>query len=379
MTELIERYQKTRNITLIGALINGIQGIFKLIFGGLGHSHALIADGLHSLSDLITDVLVIFAAHYGSQRADQDHPYGHGRIETAATVALAILIIVTGFGIMYGAAEHFVTTQVAEIPRIYTLIIAIFSAIANEIIFRLTLRQAKSLQHSLLEANAWHHRSDAASSAIVVLGIGGALLGWLYCDLLAALFVGVLIIKMGWQLAWTNLRELVDTGLDEATLQAIKKTIKETPGVRELHQLRTRSMAGRYFIDLHILVDGQISVSEGHYIAAKVHATLMANFSNIIDVTVHVDPENDECSEPSENLPTRDAITPWLATRWSSLTGNDAILKLTLHYLNGKLIIEVVLPIGVLADVNEAQVLQKAYQTAVSDRDDIDRVYVLFQ
>jgi cation diffusion facilitator family transporter len=374
-----ERYRKTRDITLIGALINGVQGILKLIFGGLGHSHALIADGLHSLSDLITDVLVIVAAHYGSQNADHDHPYGHGRIETAATVALSILIIVAGLGIMYGAGEHFVTTKVAEIPHLYTLMIAVFSAIANEIIFRLTLRQAKSLQHALLEANAWHHRSDAASSAIVVLGIGGALLGWLYCDLLAALFVGVLIIKMGWQLAWTNLRELVDTGLDQATLQAIKKAIKETPGVRELHQLRTRSMAGRYFIDVHILVDGHISVSEGHYIATKVHALLMANFSNIMDVTVHVDPENDEQSEPSENLPTRDAITEWLATRWSSLAGNDAILKLTLHYLNGKLTLEVVLPISVLGDVSEAQSLQKAYQVALKERDDIEVVHVLFQ
>lgn len=375
----VERYQQARNITLVGALINAIQGGLKFFFGFIGQSHALIADGVHSLSDLITDILVIFAARYGSQSADSEHPYGHGRIETAATVALAILIILAGVGIMYGSAEHFFTTKTIEIPRLYTLIIAIFSAVANEIIFRLTLYKAKSIKHQLLEANAWHHRSDAASSGIVVLGIGGSLLGWVYLDVIAAFVIGIMIIKMGWELAWSNVQELIDTGLDQPTLDAIKKTIKQVPGVHALHQLRTRKMAGNILVDVHILVAGQLSVSEGHYIATQVHAILMEDFPDITDVTVHVDPENDEVTPSPQNLPSRNSLNKLLESRWKQLKGYDVIYALNIHYLNGKLILEVVLPLSVLSHPTEKDALRAAYLDAVKGMEGVEAVYLLFR
>ncbi len=375
----LERYQQARNITFAGAVINGIQGIFKLVFGWLGSSHALAADGVHSLSDLITDILVIFAARYGSQDADIDHPYGHGRIETAASVALAILIVLAGFGIMYASAEHFFTTKKFEIPHFYTLVIAIFSVIANEVIFRLTLYKARLIKHQLLEANAWHHRSDAASSLIVVVGVGGSLLGWIYLDIISALIVGIMIIKMGWELAWSNVQELVDTGLDAATLSSIKSTIINTPGVCALHQLRTRQMAGNILIDVHILVDGQLSVSEGHYIASQVEAALISHFESVIDVTVHVDPENDEISTPSKDLPSRQELNDLLKVRWQQLKGYEVISALNIHYLKGKLILEVVLPISVLSTPRESETLQTSYMNAVKDIKGIEKVYLLFQ
>jgi cation diffusion facilitator family transporter len=374
-----ERYEKARNITLVGAVVNVLQGILKVIFGWLGHSHGLIADGLHSFSDVITDILVIFAAHYGNQDADIDHPYGHGRIETAATVALAILVAMAGFGIVLDAIEHFLAPKAATAPLIYTLVIAIFSMVANEVVFRLTLKQAKSIKHQLLEANALHHRSDAACSAIVIVGIAGSLMGWVYLDAIAAMIVGLMIIKMGWNLAWLNVQELVDTGLDEATLKAIKDTIRQVEGVRALHQLRTRSMAGRVFLDVHILVDPHLTVSEGHYITAQVESALRGKFENIVDVTVHVDPENDETSLPSKALPSREALQTLLEARWRSIRGYDAILTLNMHYLNGKLILEVTLPLTILSEPAEGAALQALYADAVKDIAAIEAVCLLFR
>lgn len=374
-----ERYEKARNITLLGALINVLQGVFKVIFGWLGHSHGLIADGFHSFSDVITDALVIFAARYGNQGADTDHPYGHGRIETAATVALAILVAMAGFGIMLDASEHFFMPKAIKSPLGYTLVIAIFSMVANEVVFRLTFKQAKSIKHQLLEANAFHHRSDAACSAIVIIGIAGSIMGWIYLDTIAAMIVGLMIIKMGWNLAWSNMQELVDTGLDETTLNAIKDTIRQVEGVRALHQLRTRSMAGMVLLDVHILVDPRLSVSEGHYITAQVDTILMKKFENIVDVTVHVDPENDETSLPSEALPSREALQTLLDARWRSIRGYASILALNMHYLNGKLILEVTLPLSILSEPSESVALQSAYADAVKDIEGIEEVCLLFR
>lgn len=378
LTDPNKRYEVARNITLAGALVNAVQGTFKCIFGWTGHSHALIADGLHSLSDLITDIVVIFAARYGSEDADKEHPYGHGRIETVATVLLAILVVLAGLGIMYDAGEHFFTHKIADVPHWYTLLIAIFSLIANEVIFRLTYKHAKDMQHQLLEANAWHHRSDAASSAVVMVGISGALLGWIYLDSIAAIIVGIMIIKMGWDLVWLNVQELVDTGLDEKTVEAIRNTIREVKGVRALHQLRTRSMAGNVLVDVHILVDPQLSVSEGHYITAQVDSVLMKKFKNIVDVTVHVDPENDETTLPSKDLPSREALLEILKSHWESLPGYNS-MSLNIHYLNGKLILEVVLPLAILSDFTHSESLQKSYAEAVKDILVIEEVYLLFR
>lgn len=375
----MQRYEQARNVTLIGAVSNVLQGILKFTFGWVGHSHALVADGVHSFADVITDVLVIFAAYYGSQGADREHPYGHGRIETAATVALAVLIVLAGLGIMYDAGEHFFTSKAIEIPRLYTLIIAIVSVIANEIVFRLTFQKAKVFQHQLLEANAWHHRSDVASSAIVVIGITGAMMGFPYLDAVAAIVVGVLVIKMGFGLAWSNVQELVDTGLDEATLNAIKNAVKSVPGVRALHQLRTRSMAGNILLDVHILVDGQVSVSEGHYVATQVETLLIRDFKDIVDVTVHVDPENDETSVPSQGLPPRPVLKELLESRWKALKGYDQILAFNIHYLNGKLILEVVLPLSILSESTEGEGLQAVYAEAVRDLGIVEEVCVLYK
>ena len=371
------RYGEAKRITLIGAWINILQGILKIIFGVLGNSHALIADGIHSFSDLFSNAVVIFAARYGSEAADHDHPYGHARIETAATIALAMLITVAGVGIMYDAAKHiFALTPVK--PDFYVLIIALISVIANEVIFRYTLRVADKIKSELLRANAWHCRSDAASSLVVLIGVAGALLGFIYLDAIAALLVGGMVLKMAWELAWSSLRELVDTGLDKETIEAIKDSIRSTPGVRTLHQLRTRLMAGKVLLDVHIQVDPFLSVSEGHYIGQQVHFNLMRQFDNISDVTVHIDPEDDELSAPSLQLPIRAEVLARLQECFAATPYPLDIKSINLHYLAGKLHIEILIPLENVADKNEAKAIAAALKSAVKDEQNIASIKVIF-
>ena len=259
------RYQQSKRVTLIGAIVNALLGILKVLIGTLGNSHALVADGLHSFSDLLTDGLVIFAAKFGSREADIDHPYGHGRIETAATLALAMLLVLVGAGIIYDAGDHLFIEKSTQSPHYIVLIIALISVIANEWLFRYTLRIAEKIQSNLLKANAWHSRSDAGSSVVVLIGVGGSLLGFTYLDAIAAIIVGLFVIKMGWELGWSSLQELVDTGTDPKTLIKIEKAIHEVPGVKSMHQLRTRSMGGNILVDIHAL----------HYLGGKIQVEVL--------------------------------------------------------------------------------------------------------
>jgi cation diffusion facilitator family transporter len=366
-----DRYWLAKKVTLIGALVNVLLAIFKLIGGYLFRSHALIADGIHSVSDLITDIAVLFASKYGSQSADSDHPYGHQRIETAATLLLAQLLILTGFGLAWDALDIIIKGDPHHTPSWPSLLIALISVLANEILFHYTKHVGKKINSPLLLANAWHHRSDAASSLVVTLGLVGSLIGFLQFDALAALIVGLLIIKMGAGYGWNSIRELVDTGVDENTLDEIKKIILRIPGVEKVHQLRTRMMGADTFIDVHILVCNSISVSEGHYIAQKVHYTLMKKLPQIKDVTIHVDPEDDELYCPSTNLPTRKALHKTFLQKWKEIY---SIQDTTLHYLNGQLKITIFCK---SLDAKTHKTLEKEIQATLESSPEIQEIIVM--
>lgn len=328
------RYQHAKKATLCGALINVLLGVIKLIGGLTYHSHALIADGIHSFADLLTDIMVIIAAKWGSQDADASHPYGHQRIETAATLMLALMLAIAGVGIVWDALAELIRHQF-DSPQWPALVIALASIIANEGLFHYTKRIAKQVQSSLLLANAWHHRSDAASSVVVFIGLIGSLAGYSYLDTIAALIVGFMIIKMAWEYGLNSVKELVDTAVDPATLVEIKATIKNLPGVQKVHQLRSRMMGADVFIDVHILVSPYISVSEGHYIAQHVHYHLIRLFAAIKDVTVHVDAEDDEMGCPSMHLPSRSQLeSNWLRPWQIRFPMIDSWV---LHFLEGKI------------------------------------------
>lgn len=333
-----ERYWQAKKVTLIGASINALLGIMKLIGGVLYHSHALIADGVHSISDLFTDVMVLFASKYGSLDADDTHPYGHQRIETAATLLLALLLILAGCGIAWDAIDELINSD-HTMPGWLSLPIICFSILANEILFHYTRHVGKRINSQLIIANAWHHRSDAASSIVVLLGLIGSLSGFIYLDAVAAIVVGLMIVKMGWDYGWNSVKELVDTAVEPELLAEIEQVIQSIDGVQKIHQLRSRSMGNDVLIDVHILVSPKISVSEGHYIAQHVHRALVEQIDSVKDVIVHVDPEDDEVCSPSLHLPSRKTLQEQLLSEVH--IDFPQILFWNLHYLDGKISLDI--------------------------------------
>lgn len=336
----IDRQKAMNHVTLIGSVVNIILAAIKIIFGWLGQSQALIADGIHSLSDLATDILVLFAAHYSNKEADDDHPYGHRKIETLTTVALGIFLILVAFGIMIDAILRLTTTTELLIPSWIALSAALASIIAKELLYHYTLKIANQINSNLLKANAWHHRSDAISSVIVVIGIIGVMLGMPILDALAAIGVSFMIIAMGWNLCWNSLKELIDTAIDSKTLNKIKSTITSVDGVIALHHLRSRFMGNEGFVDVHVIVDPYLSVSEGHKIGDTVHSILMNEVASVTDVIVHIDPEDDDTYSPCIQLPQRHELIQQLYEQWQPHIPVDEINKITLHYLDGGIMVE---------------------------------------
>ncbi len=373
------RQQASNRITLIGAFANIILTSVQIILGIIGHSQALIADGLHTLSDLITDVLVLVAVKHGAQAADDDHPYGHSRYETAATVLLGIILIAVAFGIGYRALQRLLTLGNLVTPSSYTLIAAAASIVVKESLYRYTIRVARRHRSAILEANAWHHRSDAISSVIVLIGIAGSLAGWRWLDPAAALAVALMIVHIGWRLGQNAMKELVDTGLDPEEIAALRATIHGVDGVHSIHSLRTRRMGGKILVDVHLQVDGMISVSEGHLISETVRSRLLRQNDSILDVLVHIDPENDEVFSPAVGLPLRGELLPRLQQAFESIPQAAQIRRLTLHYLGGKIVVDLLLPLTTLDSTVDRDALQQQFTQAVADLHDVEAVHTYFE
>ena len=326
--------------TWISAGVNLLMTLAQLLVGWLAHSQSLLAHGLHSFSDLLSDVLVLFATRHSAHPADAAHPYGHARFETAATLILGVSLMAIGGGILWDCAlrlqERAVVLSALEWSAFW---VAVATVLAKEALYRYLAAVADRLRSPLLMANALHTRADAASALVVVAGIGGALAGWPLLDLLAAALMGLLILRMGAELALGALRELIDTGLDPEELAAIRATLLATPGVVGLHALRTRRMAQRVLVDAHVQVDARISVSEGHRIAEAVRVRLLAAHRDVLDVLVHVDPEDDDLPLAG-GLPGREALGEILAP---CLAGLPPLERMVLHYLGGRLELELFL------------------------------------
>jgi len=348
--------------------------------GFVGHSQALLADGLHSLSDLVSDGMVLLATHHSNVEADEEHPYGHARYETFATIGLAILLSVVGIGIGIDAFNRIMSTEAAIIPTEITLWVAGISIISKEVLYQYTMLIARQVKSRLLIANAWHHRSDAVSSIVVFVGIAGAMWGYPVLDSVAAIIVALMICKIGWELGHQSFQELVDTGLEPDTLQAIEQTILGIDGVNQLHMLRSRRMGLNALVDLHILVSPRLSVSEGHQISEAVEMALVNGFEEINDVTVHIDPEDDEHSENScKYLPLRGNIMASLKERWVDVPQTREILDLTLHYLDGKVDIELVLPLSVIQAGSDPEQLKQHVRDASKQLECIGSIDILYR
>lgn len=373
-----ERYHASRHVTLVSVLVNCALSVSQVAIGLIGNSQALVADGMHTLSDVVTDVMVLFAIKEGSKAADAEHPYGHGRIETAVTMALGSLLVAVAIAIGFRAGVRFLDPAPFAMPAVVTLWIAAATILAKEGLYRYTIRTAIRYESNLLRANAWHHRSDAISSVIVFAGIGGSLLGFLYLDAAAAIIIAAMIARIGGKLTWQAVRELIDTGLDQADLASIRDSIMNVSGIKALHLLRTRRVGGRALVDVHIIVDGHISVSEGHQISDKVREKLIAEIKAVMDVMVHIDTEEDTGQASCDGLPLRNEITGRLQKCFTRIPEAALIERTTLHYLSGRIDVELLLPFSAVGDIAAARALRQRFIAAVEANPEIHHLDVRF-
>lgn len=337
------RARGIQRTTFVAICTNGALVIGQLTVGLLANAFSLVADAVHTLSDLFTDMLVLLAGRHGADPADLDHPYGHGRIETVATLLLSAVLVIVGLMFLWSSGVRLQNMDAAPPLHYAAIYMAFGTLVAKELLFRYTLAASKRLKAPVLEANAWHARSDAASSLVVTAGIGGSLAGYPFLEPLAAAVVGFLIVHMGVRLGWKAARELIDTGLPAEDVARLRTAILDTPGVRDLHDLRTRRMADRVLCDTHVLVDPRVTVSEGHRISDQVYFRIRDTHPDVREVLVHIDAEDDDQLQSAAPGPLPERADVLATVR--DLLGSDAHepLRVQLHYLGGRVEAEVVL------------------------------------
>ena len=284
-----ERQAVARRSTWVSVIVNVVLTAVQVVVGFFAHSQALIADGIHSLSDLIADFVVLVANKHSHKEADEDHHYGHHRYETAASLVLGGLLLSVGVGMLWSAVSKLAEPEsIAQVKPI-ALAIAVLALVSKEILFRYMLTQAERVRSSMLVANAWHARSDAASSLVVALGIVGNLMGFPLLDPVAALIVGLMVTKMGWEFAWDALNDLMDRSASQEQIADIIQVLKDTPGVQGVHDVRTRKMGDMILVDAHLEVDATLTVEAGHDIGfAARHAVMQRH--RVLNLLTHVDP-----------------------------------------------------------------------------------------
>jgi cation diffusion facilitator family transporter len=336
-----EKQDVARKTTITSIALNIVLMTAQITVGVLAHSQALIADGVHSLADLVSDFAVLLANRHSGAAPDRDHNYGHSRYETVASLFLGVLLIAVGCGMLWRAGDRIANPQELSAVHFSALIVALIVLASKELLFRYMLRGAERVRSALLIANAWHARSDAASSLVVAIGIIGSMAGWRLLDPIAAAIVGFMVARMGFTFGWDALQDLSDRALDQAETEKLRALLVSTPGVRDVHELRTRKMGDLAIVDAHILVDPLISVSEGHYIAESARARVLTN-ARVVDALIHVDPENDEVNPPPGQMPTRLAVSEALNTALGEY--GVRFESLNLHYLSDGFHIDVVLP-----------------------------------
>ncbi|WP_151448314.1 cation diffusion facilitator family transporter [Lacisediminimonas profundi] len=286
---LAERARAARRSTWVSVGVNIVLCTLQIVVGIFSKSQGLIADGIHSLSDLLGDAVVLVAGHHSKKDADEDHPYGHHRFETAASLVLGVLLLSVGIGMLWSAFVKLEDPGTVQSVHISALWVAGIALVAKELLFRYMLAAAKRVKSGMLVANAWHARSDAASSLVVGVGIIGNLAGYPILDPIAALIVGFMVAKMGWEFGWDALHDLMDRAVDQEEVEAIHRTLVETPGVKNVHDVRTRKMGDMIVVDAHIEVDAAISVEAGHDIAVAARQRVMQRH-RVLNLMTHVDP-----------------------------------------------------------------------------------------
>ena len=282
--------KQIKSITYIGMIVNIALAAIKIVIGVFAASLALVADGIHSLSDLATDVAVLLGLRLGSKAPDQSHPYGHGRAETFSAVLIALILILVGGAMIYYATMAIARDEVTT-PKIGVLIAAIVSIAAKEWLYKATKKIAVKSHSAALYANAWHHRSDALSSVAVAIGFISLELGFGHGDQVAAIGVGMMITWVGIRVISDSMRELTESAVDQGTIEHIERIINANSQIHQWHKLRTRTVGREVFLDLHILVDPDLSIADAHQIAENLEETLDEQINRPVNITVHIEPD----------------------------------------------------------------------------------------
>ncbi|MEQ5634391.1 cation diffusion facilitator family transporter [Providencia manganoxydans] len=290
-----EKFHAAKKSTLISVIVNLLLSIWQIIIGVISHSQGLIADGIHTLSDLIADFVVLIANKKSHKKPDEDHPYGHFRYENGASLILGIILLIVGVGMVWSAIQKMLNPELIQEVHFIALVAALIALAAKEGLFRYMLRVADRVNSSMLVANAWHARSDAASSLVVAIGIIGSLCGFKIFDPIAALIVGTFVFRMGYKFTNQSMQDLMDKGADEETLQEIRNVLENIEDIKGFHDLKTRKSGDFYLVDVHLEVDGDMSIMMGHDIAVNVRDKLMEN-PQILNVMTHLDPYDEECT-----------------------------------------------------------------------------------
>ena len=293
----MDRNKEIYKVTMVGGVVNVILLLFKFVAGILGHSAAMVADAVHSLSDFVTDVIVIVFVHISGKPKDKSHDYGHGKYETLAMTIIGLALLAVAIGIVYGGLMKIIdwmSGHELQAPGMLALWAALLSVVLKEGVYRYSMREARKLQSQAVEANAWHHRSDALSSIGTAIGIGGAIfLGqrWTVLDPIASVVVGLFIIKVAIFLLRDGIGDLMEQSLPDEVETEILQVAASVDGVCEPHDLRTRRIGNHYAIELHILMDGNITLCEAHDKASEVEDLLRQHYGNDTHIAVHVEPK----------------------------------------------------------------------------------------
>jgi len=287
---MIDRKKRMRSVTLWGILINIILMVLKFSIGAIFRSAALIADGVHSLSDLATDFIVLISTRYSNRPPDETHPYGHKKIETVASQLIAVILMLVSFLLIWSSFEAIIKGK-ENFPGVAILIVAILSVFMKEFIFRLTRKAARDTHSASLYANAWHHRSDALSSVAVLFGGSAGLLGWGIADQAAAMMVGFMVLGVSMKIFYQGLIELMEHAADSETLQIIKGVLDKEQRIAGWHALRTRKLGGELFLDFHICMDSDLSVKESHDVSDDIEQKIQKRLYIPVNILIHIDPD----------------------------------------------------------------------------------------
>jgi cation diffusion facilitator family transporter len=353
-----DRLRALSGVTVLGAVTNLFLAAFKGGVGLVGGSSVLVADAVHSLSDLASDVVALFSLRVASKPPDAEHPYGHGRYETLGVAVLAVVLLVAAAGIAWDASRRF--GESVE-PAAITLWAAALSIVVKEALFQGTQRVGRRHDSPLVVTNAWHHRSDALSSVAALAGIAGARMGFPILDPAAAVVVSALIAKMALSLLREAIREFTDTALQRDVLHDLGAGVLRLPGVVNLHELRARRMGARTLVDLHVEVDGSTTVSDGHQVAERVRQFVFREQAGVSEVLVHIDPEPDEHVGPGDQLARpREEIESEARRIAKNVDGVRAVTHVLTHFLDRRVALQVDIEVDPALRVREAAAVARS-------------------